>query len=111
MSESCFEARDEAWFKLKLESLPPDEQSAFLNHRHPCQDKNYTGMVLARCCAQALQAEVCADEAVKRVSLCFDKNGFELEVILRDPAQLEKRRSLLKAYRGYQVYWRCEKDE
>ena len=45
-------------FEKLLKSLPADEQENFRNFRHPCQDDNYTGFIVARCCAGALHAEL-----------------------------------------------------
>jgi len=99
------------WFQRRLESLPKEEQHAFSRHQHPCQDTNFTGLVVARCCAQALRGEIGHPSEVKRLAVAYDKDGFELEVLVSSESQLAELRKMHPVYRGYLVYWRVERDD
>jgi hypothetical protein len=64
-------------------SLPEDEQDAFRRHQHPCQDNNYTGWIVARCCAGALQAELRNLKHFKRVEVgAWGRNSSHLWVLV-----------------------------
>jgi len=93
------EANKAALFEKRLRSLPVDEQDAFRNRRHPCQDKDYPGLIMARCCAEALQARIEPDKNVKRVEPGHDSEGFTLVVVVN--ADVSVRESF---YRGYLVH-------
>jgi len=67
-----------ALFAKRAQSAPADEQNAFYNHRHPCQDKGLEGLVAARSWAQALKAGLELCHEVKRDQTGADSAGYVL---------------------------------
>src|SRR5262245_10919896 len=98
-------AREAVIFQKCLQSLPPDEQELFRMYRHPCQERGFTGLVVARCCAQALYGEIKHHKEVKRVEPALEAHDFVLCVMLNSDVWKWER-----TYRGYKVYHRIERE-
>jgi hypothetical protein len=98
-------AREAVIFQKCLQSLPPEEQEAFRMYRHPCQERGFPGLVVARCCAQALYAEIKHHKEVKRVEPALAAQDWVLCVVLNSDVWKRER-----AYRGYKVYHRIERE-
>jgi hypothetical protein len=97
-----------AMFQRRLQSLPADEQRAFAIRQHPCQDRSFTGMVMARCCAQARWNEIRHHEVVQRVAMAADRYGFILEVVVKGDVRGLRLWEAQPVYRGYFVVVRSE---
>ena len=103
---SAFQARNP-----ESRDLTPQEQRPDPAGTTTCQDNNFTGLVVARCCAQALRGEIGHRSEVKRIAVAYDRDGFELEVLVSSESQLPELRKMQPVYRGYLVYWRVERND
>ena len=90
-------------FEKLLKSLPEVEQDAFRRSQHPCQDNNQTGWIVARCCAEALRAELRNLKYFKRVEVgAWVRNSnhlWVLTVIVNQDCDWKP----LPFYRGFMV--------
>jgi hypothetical protein len=109
MNKTYLTDQNAKWFEKQLNSLPADEQPSFREGRHPCQEKSFTGYVVTS--AEALRCQIGHDPDVKRVAVAGDKDGPQLEVILKNDSRLVAFKTSRPIFRGYKVYWRVEHDK
>jgi hypothetical protein len=79
-------------------SLPEEERRIFEDYQHPCQDKQVTGFVVARRCAETLCEKLTDHPNFKLVAPAFSSDGFFLRVVVT--AKIE---TLEPFYRGFLV--------
>lgn len=102
---SSLKFRKLALFAKRAQSVSADEQNAFYNHRHPCQDKGLEGLVAARSWAQALKAGLELCHEVKRDQTGAASTGY----VLVGVTVVETVRKWAPCYRDFKGYHQVER--